>query len=127
MMQNYFNPEDRIEPYDNSQNSNYHDLYTYNKLQVPPLMAPVDTSTMYSGRYGHVLKPDGSYIEPKDFIDQFSIHMHRNRQEAFQGMTKQEMEEAERCVQHFREEHMGKKPQFRRNAFTNEKNSPFNA
>ena len=29
--------------------------------------------------YGHVLKPDGSYIEPKDFIDQFSIHMHQNR------------------------------------------------
>ena len=51
--------------------------------------------------------------------------MHRNRQEAFQGMTKQEMEEAEKCVQHFREEHMGMKPHMRRNAFTNEKTSPF--
>ncbi len=50
---------------------------------------------MYSGRYGHVLKPDGSYIEPKDFMDEFSIHMHRNRELAFQGMTKEEMEEAE--------------------------------
>ena len=47
---------------------------------------------MYSGRYGHVLKPDGSYIEPKDFMDQFSIHMHKNRMEAFQGMTPQEAE-----------------------------------
>ena len=83
---------------------------------------------MYSGPYGHVLKPDGSYIEPKDFIDQFSIHMHRNRQEAFQGMTPQEMEEAEACVQHFREEHMGKKAPLRRNAFTfNEKKLPFEA
>ena len=71
------------------------------------------------------MKPDGSYIEPKDFIDQFCIHMHRNRQEAFQGMTPEEMEEAERCVQHFREEHMGQKPHLRRNAFTNnEKVSP---
>ena len=45
-----------------------------------------------SGRYGHVLKPDGSYIEPTDFMDQFSIHMHKNRMEAFQGMTPQEAE-----------------------------------
>jgi len=66
---------------------------------------------MYSGRYGHVLRPDGSYIEPKDFMDQFSIHMHKNREQAFQGMTKLEMEEAEQCVQHFREEHMGQKAQ----------------
>ena len=53
---------------------------------------------MYSGRYGHVLNPDGSYIEPKDFMDEFSIHMHRNRELAFEGMTKMEMEEAEKCV-----------------------------
>ena len=57
-------------------------------MQVPPLMNTMeDNSSMYSGRYGHVLKPDGSYIEPKDFMDQFSIHMHKNRMEAFQGMT----------------------------------------
>ena len=79
----YSYSEDKIEPYDNTQNSNYHDLYTYSKLQVPPLQAPVDNTNMYSGRYGHVLNPDGSYIEPKDFIDQFSIHMHKNRELAF--------------------------------------------
>ena len=83
---------------------------------------------MYSGRYGHVLNPDGSYIEPKDFIDQFSIHMHQNRQEAFQGMTKMEMEQAEECVQHFREEHMGMKPHMRRNAYQSANQAPsFNA
>ena len=32
-------------------------------------------------------------------------------------MTKQEMEQAEECVQHFREEHMGMKPHLRRNAY----------
>ena len=86
-------------------------------MQVPPLMNTVDQSTMYSGRYGHVLNPDGSYIEPKDFMDQFSIHMHKNRMEAFQGMTPEEMQEAEACVQHFRETHMGKKAPLRRNAY----------
>ena len=72
---------------------------------------------MYSGRYGHVLKPDGSYIEPKNFIDQFSIHMHKNRALAFEGMTLEEMQQAEECVQHFRETHMGKKASVRQNAF----------
>ena len=43
-------------------------------------------------KYSHVLNPDGSYIEPKDFMDQFSIHMHKNRMEAFQGMTPEEMQ-----------------------------------
>ena len=50
---------------------------------------------MTYGRYGHVVKPDGSYITPKNFIDEFSIHMHKNRQQALQGMTKMEMEQAE--------------------------------
>ena len=49
-------------------------------------------------------------------MDEFSIHMHKNRMEAFQGMTPEEMEQAEACVQHFREEHMGKAP-LRRNAY----------
>ena len=87
-----FPSEDKIEPYDSTQSSNYHDLYAYSKLQIPPLQSTIDNQTMYSGRYGHVLKPDGSYIKPKDFMDQFSIHMHRNREQAFQGMTKMEME-----------------------------------
>ena len=34
-------------------------------------------------------------------------------------MTKQEMEQAEECVMHFREEHMGMKPHLRRNAYHN--------
>ena len=80
-------------------------------------MNTTEAKNLYSGRYGHVLKPDGSYIEPKDFMDEFSIHMHKNRMEAFQGMTPQEMEEAEACVQHFRETHMGKKAPLRRNAY----------
>ena len=84
---------------------------------------------MYNTPYSHVLKPDGSYIEPKDFIDQFSIHMHKNRQEAFQGMTKQEMEQAEECVTHFKQEHMqGHASQLRRNAYQpNEKIPSFDA
>ena len=31
-------------------------------------------------KYGSILNEDGSYIKPKDFIDQFQIHMHQNRQ-----------------------------------------------
>ena len=54
--------------------------------------------------------------------------MHQNRQEAFQGMTKMEMEQAEECVQHFREEHMGMKPHMRRNAYQSANQAPsFNA
>ena len=51
-------------------------------------------------------------------MDQFSIHMHKNRMEAFQGMTPEEMEQAEACVQHFRQEHMGQKGPLRRNAWS---------
>ena len=88
--------------------------------QQPAMMMEANTDP-----YGHVLKPDGSYIEPKDFIDQFSIHMHQNRQQAFQGMTKEEQIQAEECVAHFREEHMGQKmtPHLRRNAYENTANS----
>ena len=83
---------------------------------------------MYSGRYGHVLKPDGSYIEPKNFIDKFSIHMHKNRALAFEGMTLEEMQQAEECVQHFRETHMGKKASIRQNALASvEKHTTFDA
>ena len=31
-------------------------------------------------KYQHILNDDGSYIKPKDFMDQFQIHMHRNRE-----------------------------------------------
>jgi len=34
---------------------------------------------MKNERYGNVVKPDGSYIKPRDFMDEFSIHMHKNR------------------------------------------------
>ena len=51
-------------------------------MKFPPFMphniGGDDNSTF--GRYGHVVKPDGSYIVPKNFIDEFSIHMHKNRQ-----------------------------------------------
>ena len=33
----YSYSEDKIEPYDSTQSSNYHDLYAYSKLQIPPL------------------------------------------------------------------------------------------
>ena len=33
----------------------------------------------HSGKYSHILKEDGTYIEPKDFLDEFHIHMHQNR------------------------------------------------
>ena len=56
-------------------------------------------------KYGNVLNDDGSYIEPKDFLDRFQIHMHQNRTQALQGMTEQEILEAEECVMHFRQEH----------------------
>ena len=52
----YTYSEDKIEPYDRTQNSNYHDLYAYSKaFQVPPLQAPMSAQSMYSGRYGQML------------------------------------------------------------------------
>ena len=68
------------------------------------------------GQYSHILKEDGTYIEPKDFLDEFHIHMHQNRQMALQGMTKEEMEIAEQCIQKFDPESV-RNPKISRNAY----------
>ena len=67
------------------------------------------------GKYSHILNEDGTYIEPKDFLDEFHIHMHQNRQMALQGMTKEEMEIAEQCIQKF-DSKSTRRPQISRNA-----------
>ena len=61
--------------------------------------------TFPAKNHRHFLKNgNGTYIQPKDFLDEFHIHMHKNRQQALQGMTKQEIQEAEQCVQHMQQE-----------------------
>ena len=40
--------------------------------------------------------------------------------QALQGMTAEEVQEAEACIAHFREEHMGMRPHMKRNALVNE-------
>ena len=74
------------------------------------------TNLESGGKYDHVLNDNGTYIKPKDFLDEFHIHMHQNRQIALQGMTKEEMEIAEKCVQHMEKE-QSYRPHVSRNAF----------
>ena len=58
-------------------------------------------------KYQHILKEDGTYIEPKNFLDQFHIHMHMNREKALQGLTQEEIVQYEKCVDHYKKEHGG--------------------
>jgi len=72
-------------------------------------------STVFKA-YDQILNEDGSYKKPKDFIDQFSIHMHKNMLQAFEGMSGEEILKAEECLEHSVQEFAGKVPQLRRHA-----------
>ena len=108
-------------------NGNIHDINAYNRQRDRGFPAYGGTAQVVNkgfgamnfdngGKYSHILKEDGTYIEPKDFLDEFHIHMHQNRQMALQGMTKEEVEIAEQCIQKFEAESV-RKPQISRNAY----------
>jgi len=46
-------------------------------------------------------------------MDKFSIHMHKNRQKALEGLTKEEQIEYEKCIAY---KHERTSPNLRRNA-----------
>lgn len=48
-------------------------------------------------KWSFAISPDGTYKQPKDFMEEFAQHMHQNVYQSLQGKSKEEIKKMDKC------------------------------